>query len=133
MCEEDPVMVQEMESSLGRYNESTGEILDENLVKIGEQEEMARFPKMGAYSHVCREDSLKDDERKFGKVKWARINEGTKDNPKDQVPLRCSGVGLRIQGGRVFCRYSANDCCKVDLGKDGEQSTQGHDVDGIGR
>ena len=43
ICEEDPEMVQEIQSSLKHYDESAGEILDENLVKIGEQEEMARL------------------------------------------------------------------------------------------
>ena len=61
-----------MEETLSHYDENAWEMLDPELVKVAEQEEMERFRKMGVYHHVPRHEAERDHIGKFVKVKWVR-------------------------------------------------------------
>ena len=45
-----------------------------------ETEEMLRSEKMQVYTCVNRQEAEMDDEGKFAKVKWVRVNKGCKTN-----------------------------------------------------
>ena len=74
MCDPEAPMTQVMDYNNIYYDENTGEILDPNLVKESEQEEMNRFKKMKVYTYVTRREAEQDPRGVLVKVKWVRIN-----------------------------------------------------------
>ena len=82
MCDPDPEVPFEMDFTNAYCDENTGENLDSNLVKAGEQEEMERFKKMKVYTYVSRREAERDPRGVFVKVKWVRINKGTRIRQK---------------------------------------------------
>ena len=69
------------DQSLDKYydfDENSWEPLDNNLVKVGEKEEMDRFKKMGVYRYVDRRVALNDPDGNFVKVKWVGSMKGNK-------------------------------------------------------
>ena len=95
MCEPDcKEMVQKI-TDFVYYDETTWEPLDSKLVREAEREEMERFRKMCVYRYVDRTMALNDLNGKFVKVKWVRINKGTRSAPK----VRCGLVAQEIAYG----------------------------------
>ena len=78
------------------WDEHSGERLDPKLVAKAEKDELDRFQKMGVYSYIRREEALADADGTFVKVKWVRINKGTREKPK----LRCRLVAQELALGQ---------------------------------
>ena len=77
------------------FDEKSWELLDAKLVVAAEKEEMSRFKKMQVYTYVKRQEAEMDDEGKFVKVKWVRVNKGCKMNLK----IRCRLVAQEVAYG----------------------------------
>ena len=82
MCTTEHPDMRRMEVDMNYYDENSWEPLDEKLVVAAEKEEMSRFKKMQVYTYVNKQEAEMDDEGKFVKVKWVRVNKGCKMNPK---------------------------------------------------
>ena len=102
MCEnQDPDLVR-MEVGMEYYDENTWEPLDTKLVAMGEKDEMERFKKMGVYTYASRAEAESDENGKFVKVKWVRINKGTKDKPKVRCRLVAQELGYGERLDELF-------------------------------
>ena len=95
MCTTEHPDMRRMELDMNYYGENSWEPLDAKLVVAAEKEEMTRFKKMQVYTYVNRQEAEMDDEGKFVKVKWVRVNKGCKMNPK----IRCRLVAQELAYG----------------------------------
>ena len=109
MCEKD--------AEVEFLDEVTWEKLDSKLVKAAEEEEMARFTKMGVYKHVSRQEAEKDLEGKFVKVKWVRINKGTAEKPKVRCRLVAQELGYGTKVDELFAGTPSMTAVKLVLAK----------------
>ena len=87
MCAPMSVDVQRALADMTYFDENTGEILDERLVRAAEAEELSRFAKMGVYSYAERSQAVQDSEGIFVNVKWVRTNKGTREKPQVKCRL----------------------------------------------
>ena len=128
MCEPDPEIPFEMDFTNEYYDENTGENLDSNLVKAGEQEEMDRFKKMKVYTYVSRREAERDPRGVFVKVKWVRINKGTRIRQK----VRCRLVAQEIRRGpkddELFAGTPSLTAVKVVLAKMASRRKEGIEI-----
>ena len=72
-----------------------------------EKEEMSRFEKMQVYRYENRQETEMDDEGKFVKVKWVRVNKGCKTNPK----IRCRLVAQELAYEERIVEFLAGALC----------------------
>ena len=57
-------------------DDTTGEVLDMNMVRKARQEEMVTFEEMGVYIYVRRETAMKDSGGKIIGVRWVDVKKG---------------------------------------------------------
>ena len=81
MCEETSDDVQGAVTDMNFYDETTGELFNQRLVRDAEDEELQRFKKMGVCDYVDRQTAHQDGDCFFVKDRWVRVNKGTKTNP----------------------------------------------------
>ena len=128
MCDPEAPMTQVMDYNNSYYDENTGEILDPNLVKESEQEEMNRFKKMKVYTYVTRREAEQDPRGVLVKVKWVRINKGTRIRQK----VRCRLVAQEIRRGRkddeLFAGTPSLTAVKVILAKMASRRKEGMEL-----
>ena len=80
-------------------------------------EEMRQFAKMKVYSHVDRSQAMMDETGKFVKVKWVRINKGTKANPKIRCRLVAQELGFGTKDDELFAGTPSMTAVKMILAK----------------
>ena len=110
------------------YDEVTWEKLDPSLVKAAEEEEMARFAKMGVYKHVSRTEAEKDPTGKFVKVKWIRINKGTATEPKVRCRLVAQELGYGVKDDELFAGTPSMTAVKFILAKMANNRRKGKEM-----
>jgi hypothetical protein len=84
------------------YDETTWEQLDPVLVDKGEKEEMTRFRNRQVYSYVDRAEAMNDREGKFVKVKWVRINKGSRKVPNVRCRLVAQELGYGVKDDELY-------------------------------
>ena len=124
MCIPDDPAIKNTMDDMAYLDENTSGILDQELVKVAEKAEIARFKKMGVYTYVRRSEALNDPDGSFVKVKWVRTNEGTAAQPN----IRCrlvAQVGVRAADRRTLLQHTF-----ADVDEDGHrtcsQGSAGH-------
>ena len=115
VCTTDHPDIRRMEVDMNYFDEKSWEPLDAKLVVAAEKEKVSRLKKMQVHTYVNRQETEMDDEGKFVKMKWIRVNKGCKINQKDPILIDDSRSDFWRANRRAICR---NVC-----------SVQGHVVD----
>ena len=92
MCTPEDQDLQRYMVDYAYYDENTWEELDPKGVEAGERDELERFHKMGVYTYVSRQQAQEDPNDKFVKVKWVRVNKGSREKPN----IRCRLVAQEL-------------------------------------
>ena len=104
MCAPVPEDAQRALTDMTYFDENTGEVLDERLVRAAEAEELSRFTKMGVYSYAERSEAVQDPGGIFVNLKWVRVNKGTKEKPQ----VKCRLVAQELAYGERMDELYAN-------------------------
>jgi len=84
------------------YDENSWEPLDPKLVRLAEDEEMNRFQRQDVYEYVRREVALQEKDAKFIKVRWVRVNKGSKRVPKVRCRLVAQELGHGVKDDELY-------------------------------
>ena len=115
MCEDDPDILKHAVADMTYYDENTGEILDQRLVRIGEAEELHRFAKMDVYGYADRQSAINDPEGVFVNVKWVRVNKGTRHEPQVKCRLVAQELGYGTRMDELFANTPSLACVKLAM------------------
>ena len=95
-------------TNMNVYDETSGELFNQRLVRGAEDEELHRFKKMAVYDYMDRQTAHQDGEGIFVKVRWVRVNKGTKTNPHLKYRLVAWS-----QDGRALRKYPMSQFYQV--------------------
>jgi hypothetical protein len=84
------------------FDENSWEPLDPKLVELAETDEMNRFSKHHVYGYEDRRLAEQDADGIFVKVKWIRINKGTKLKPNIRCRLVAQELGFGVRDDELF-------------------------------
>jgi len=84
------------------FDENSWEALDPGLVRQGEADEMDRFKKQGVYEYRSRAEAQADKEGNFVKVKWVRINKGTREKQRVRCRLVAQELGFGVKDDELY-------------------------------
>lgn len=115
MCEGEPGVVRQAVTDMAYYDENTGEVFDQRLVREAEAEELKRFEKMGVYTYADRETALHDPEGIFVKVKWVRVNKGSKSKPKMKCRLVAQELAYGTRMDELYANTPSLSCVKMAM------------------
>jgi hypothetical protein len=102
MTEPENQEIKQMTVDMQYFDENTWEPLDPKAVEQGEKEELARFRTMGVYEYVSLDKATNDPEGKFVKVKWVRINKGSREHPQVKCRLVAQELGYGQRMDELF-------------------------------
>ena len=108
MCGETSEDVPRAVTNMNFYDETSGELFNQRLMRGAEDEELQSFKKMAVYDHMDRQTAHQDGEGIFVKVRWVRVNKGTKTNPH----MKCRLVAWS-QDGRALRKYPKSQFYQV--------------------
>ena len=94
MCEETSKDVQRAVTDMNFYDETTGELFFQRLVREAEDEELQRFK--GVYDYVVRQTAHQDGEGVFVKVRWVREQGYEDPHMKCRLIAQELGYGTRM-------------------------------------
>ena len=115
MCEETSEDVQRAVTDMNFYDETTGELFNQRLVREAEDEELLRFKKMGVYDYVGRQTAHQDGEGVFVKVRWVRVNKGTKTNPHMKCRLVAQELGYGTRMDELYANTPSLSCIMLTM------------------
>ena len=113
MCKDTSEDVQRAVTDMKFYDETTSELFNQRLVREAEEEELQIFKNMGAHDYVDRPTTHQDGEGIFVKVRWVRVNQGTKTKPAHEVQTCCTGVWVWYWDGRALRKYTKSQLYQV--------------------
>ena len=94
MCEETSKDVQRAVTDMNFYDETTGELFNQRLVREAEDEELQRFK--GVYDYVVRQTAHQNGEGVFVKVGWVREQGYEDPHMKCRLVAQELGYGTRM-------------------------------------
>ena len=115
MCEETSEDVQLSVTDMNFDDETTGELFNQRLVREAEDAELQRFKKMGVYDYVGRQTAHQDGEGIFVKVRWVRVNKGTKTNPHMKCRLVAQELGYGARMDEPYANTPSLRCIKLAM------------------
>ena len=115
MCEAECAILKHAVVDMTYHDENTGEVLDQRLVREGEEEELSRFKKMGVYGYVDRQDAVNDPEGVFVNVKWVRVNKGTKQRPQIKCRLVAQELAYGVRMDELYANTPSLSCVKLAM------------------
>ena len=115
MCDAEPLDVQRAVTDMTYYDETTGEAFDPRLVRLAEEEELSRFAKMSVYKYADRATAMSDPEGIFVKVRWVRVNKGTKDKPQMKCRLVAQELAYGTRMDEMFANTPSLSCVKLAM------------------
>ena len=115
MCEETSDDVQGAVTDMNFYDETTGELFNQRLVREVEDEELQRFKKMGVCDYVDRQTAHQDGEGIFVKDRWVRVNKGTKTNPHMKCRLVAQELVYGTRMDELYANTPSLSCIKLAM------------------